>query len=237
MVRHLFVVLFLLALIYQSESSASEQSTYDFSWLDQDKEVYVLQNRRYRKAGKTHLNVGGGITVSGAFVDSKTIQGRIGHFIWEDWGFELIYAKNSGSENTTAKSVRNTGAGSGTIPFRRIVDGYMGGFVLWSPFYTKINTFNQIIYMDWILGLGYGQVEETNNREELMQMVPHSPKTETHNALMWELGMQFYLNEYFNIRTDLTVMHYKAKKGSAVETAEETWYDNYDLSVALGFNF
>ena len=31
---------------------ANEKSVYEFSWLDKDKEIYVLQNRKFRKVGK-----------------------------------------------------------------------------------------------------------------------------------------------------------------------------------------
>ncbi len=34
---------------------ASEKNVYDFSWLDQDKEVYVLQNRKFRKKNKLYV--------------------------------------------------------------------------------------------------------------------------------------------------------------------------------------
>ena len=111
--------------------------------------------------------MGGGITTSGAFVDSTVIQGRAGYFFREEWGFELVYSMNNGDENATAKSVRSEGT-AGSIPFRRIVDNYMGGMILWSPFYAKINTFNQIIYVDWIIGLGVAKLEETNNQVEFL---------------------------------------------------------------------
>jgi hypothetical protein len=155
----------LLSLTLSTQAFASEKDIYEFSWLDPDKEVYVLQNKKYKKAGHFHVNAGGGITTSGAFVSSTAIQGRVGYFISEDWGLEGIYSKNSGKENDTAQGVRNVnGGGTGTTPFRRIVDSYMGAMIIWAPFYSKINTFNKIVYMDWIFGLGYAQLKEHNNK-------------------------------------------------------------------------
>ena len=69
---------------------AAEGDTYNFSWLDPDKEVYVLQNRRYRKDSRLYVNVGGGIATSGAFVSSGNLQGRIGLFAMEEWGLEFF---------------------------------------------------------------------------------------------------------------------------------------------------
>ena len=91
---------------------AAETDTYNFSWLDPDKEVYVLQNRKFRKAGHVHAYIGGGKTLNGAFVDSNTIQGRLGFYFMEEFGFEGIYAKSSGKENTTASNVRDNGSGT-----------------------------------------------------------------------------------------------------------------------------
>jgi outer membrane beta-barrel protein len=216
---------------------AGESSVYGFSWLDPDKEVYVLQNRKYRKAGRFHVNVGYGITTSGAFVDSNTIQARVGYFLTEDWGFEGFYAKNSGDENETAASVRNSGtSGAGSKPFRRIVDDYMGGFLVWSPFYAKVNTFNKIVYVDWLVGIGYGTLKETNNRQEFENVFNPVEKQESHSAIAWETALKFYISEMFNIRLDLTTLHYQAKTAKTGAT-DESWYTNYDLSLSLGLNF
>ena len=97
----------LLSLLLTTKLFASEKDIYEFSWLDPDKEVYVLQNRKFRKAGHLHLNAGGGITTSGAFVSSTAIQGRAGYFMTEDFGIEGLYSKNNGKENDTAKGVRS----------------------------------------------------------------------------------------------------------------------------------
>jgi outer membrane beta-barrel protein len=221
---------------------ASETDTYSFTWLDPDKEVYVLQNRKYRKKGKVHLNLGGGTTLSGAFVDSSTLQGRIGYFFMEEWGFEAMYAQNGGSENVTAESVRNRGQ-SGSVPFRRIVDKYMGAMALWSPFYTKINTFNKIIYFDWIFGLGFGELQETNNQDEFI-LGSKTDTTLNHKGLLWDVGMKFFINESFDLRLDLTVFHYKAdviqvNSGSSGldPNAGDEWNSNWDLSASFGINF
>src|SRR3989338_11308296 len=108
-----------------SPADAGENSTYSFSWLDPDKEVYVLQNRKFRKNGNFMMSAGGGMTLSGAFVDAKHLQGRAGYFFKEEWGLEGLYSHNQGKENSTANSVRNEG-NSGSAPFRRIVKNYYG---------------------------------------------------------------------------------------------------------------
>jgi outer membrane beta-barrel protein len=227
---------FLFIAIAPPLAFAAEGDTYNFSWLDPDKEVYVLQNRKYRKNGRVYINAGGGITTSGAFVSAKNLQGRVGYFLREEWGLEFLYSKNSGEENKTALSVRNEGS-SGSVPFRRIVDNYYGAMVLWSPFYSKINTFNTVVYVDWIFGLGYASLTETNNREEFINNQSNfTPTQETHSGIMWQAAMKFYLNENFDVRLNLATVHYKAPKAS-VATSEEAWNTNYDLSATLGYSF
>lgn len=232
----LLALLLLLSMALSSQVFASEKDIYEFSWLDPDKEVYVLQNRKYRKAGHLHVNLGGGITTSGAFVDSTAIQGRVGYFISEDFGLEGLYSKNSGKENATAQGVRSSGPqGTGTTPFRRIVDSYMGAMFLWAPFYSKINTFNKIVYMDWIFGVGYAQLKEKNNKLAFQSAALANQETlETHSGVMWEAGLKFYLSQSFDIRTDLTAVHYSTNN---ISTPGSSLKSNFDATVSLGYSF
>lgn len=229
-------ILFLIFTIFLfPEAQSAETDTYNFSWLDPDKEVFVLQNRKYRKNGKFHINLGGGLTTSGAFADATVLQGRAGYFFKEEWGIEFLYSKNTGKENDTGTTLRGNSASS--IPFRRIVDGYMGGMIMWSPFYSKINTFNKIIYLDWMVGLGFAKVEETNNRNEfLTNGINTQLETHNHNALMWDTSFKFYINSNWDVRLDLTTLHYKAQKPSNA-TTEETYYSNWDLTLSFGYSF
>jgi len=231
------LVLALVIFTHVLEVHASERDVYNFSWLDPDKEVYVLQNRKYRKDGKFHINLGAGLTTSGSFVDAKSFQGRAGYFFREDWGFEFVYAKNAGEENTAAASIRSDGL-TGSIPFRRIVEGYMGGMLMWSPFYAKINTFNKIIYLDWLLGLGVAKIDEKNNKDEFLTGLTNNTETKlSHTGIMWDTSLKFYLNENWDIRGDMTVIHYKAEKPTRSSTKEETYYSNWDLSLSVGYSF
>lgn len=230
----LMLIFICATFFFTPKIQASEKDVYEFSWLDPDKEVYVLQNRKFRKAGHLQFNLGGGITTSGAFVDATSLQGRAGYFFTEDLGIEGVFAKNSGKENSTALGVRNPG-GAGSKPFRRIVENYTGAMLLWSPFYSKINTFNKIVYMDWIFGLGYAQLKENNNQRELLASGSDTVKTsETHSGIMWDLGLKFYLDESFSIRTDVTAVHYNAKN---VTTTGSSYYSNFDTTISLGYAF
>ena len=211
---------------------------YDFSWLDQDKKIFVLQNRRYFKTNKLNISAGAGVTTSGAFVDSFNVAGRLSFFFTESMGVEFLYSKNSGKENDTAEAVRNPG-GAGSTPFRRIVDQYYGGYFSWSPFYAKVNTFNKIIYLDWLINVGVVQMAETNNREEVIAggVGNFSDTEETYIAPSWNMALKFYLNENIDLRLDLVAIHFQAKSALNLSSGSEQWFSHYDTSVSLGFRF
>ncbi|MEE3080227.1 MAG: outer membrane beta-barrel domain-containing protein [Bdellovibrionota bacterium] len=228
---------FLLISTLSFYALALETDLYDFTWLDKDKEVYVLQNRKFRKVNRFYIQGGYGMTTSGSFVDATAIQARAGYFFSEDYGFELVYSMNSGEENEAAKSVRSSGAsGGGTVPFRRIVDNYYGAMFMWSPFYSKINSFNKIIYVDFLFGLGLATITETNNREQFVSDNPFADETqETHTGIMWNVGAKFFVNTSWSIRLDLNAIHYEALQARKLNP-EDYIYSNYDLVASLVYD-
>ena len=229
---------FFFSLLSAPYGSASEGDVYNFSWLDPDKEIYVLQNRKFRKNGRPYVGLGFGKTTSGAFVDGTNIQGRAGFFFREEWGIEVVLSKNSGEENVTARSVRNEGA----TPFRRVVEGYYGAMLSWAPFYSKINTFNQIVYLDWIFGAGYGNVSEKNNKTEFFDAGPGGGTIVDQldsSALLWQAALKLYLTPRWNVRLNLVTLHYKGDHplNSSTEESKKVWNHHYDLNLSVGMTF
>jgi outer membrane beta-barrel protein len=233
------VIFFLFILFITDDVFGALDSVYDFSWIDQDKEIFVLQNRKYRKDSTFHVNLGSGLTTNGPFVDAYHGVVKSGYFFTENFGLEGMYFYNQGSENDTFTSVQNNGTGgAGSTPFRRIVDNYYGAMFLWSPFYAKINTFNSILYFDWMIGAGYARMTEHNNREALQNLPNPEDIESVHNCLSLATAMQFYLSETFAIRLDLTTLYYQAQKGLTNATAnDQITYSNYDVSLSIGSRF
>jgi len=216
---------------------ASEKSVYEFSWLDKDKEIYVLQNRKFRKDGHLYIGATAVKTLSGAFVDSYGGSARAGYFFSEDWGIEFAYGKNTGSENDTAKGVTE----QGSYPYYRKVDSYMGAMMMWSPFYSKINTFNQIFYFDWMFGLGAASIRTLDN-SRLFANVPDKTLTgENVVGVLWNTGLRFYFSESWSLRLDITGLNYKADKSRDVNAGNflktDKIFSNYDLGLGLNYSF
>ncbi|HLT22130.1 MAG TPA: outer membrane beta-barrel domain-containing protein [Bacteriovoracaceae bacterium] len=234
------LALFLLT-FFTLPALAVESSLYDFSWLDKDKEIYVLQNRRFKKDKEFYVGATGAMTLSGAFIDSYGGTLRAGYFFKEDWGLELVFGKNTGEENDTAKAVKE----QGTVPYYRKIDTYTGAMFMWSPFYSKINTFNKIFYFDWMFGLGAANIKTLDNRNKFDTAASNSNTLTSENTFgaMWNTGFRFYIDERWSVRVDVTGLLYKADKSkqsggssSPVTTASKI-YNSYDLGIGLNYQF
>jgi outer membrane beta-barrel protein len=233
-------LLVLLMLLLSMSLIASEKSLYNFSWLDNDKEIYVLQNRKFRKDGNLYLGATAAYNLSQPFLDAFGGTVRGGYFFSEDWGLEFLYGKNSNNENDTAKGVKE----QGTVPFYRSIDSFMGATIMWSPFYSKINTFNKVFYFDWMFGLGIGSISTKDNRNKFDTTATDQDELtqENHIGALWNTGFRFYLNESWSLRLDLTGQAYKADKTNKTQAATETTkaskvYNNYDLGLGLNYAF
>lgn len=233
------IVLILVSLIMSTVVYANEKSLYNFSWLDNDKEIYVLQNRKFRKVGNVYVGGTGAYNLSQDFLDAYGVTIRGGYFFTEDWGVELIYGKNTNTENDTAKGVKE----QGTVPFYRQIDSFMGAMLMWSPFYSKINTFNRIFYFDWMFGFGVGTITTKDNRNKFDTAAANTNALtdESQTGALWNTGFRFYINEHWSLRLDLTGQTYKADKTKKTTTGPTSTtsklYNNYDLGLGLNYAF
>jgi outer membrane beta-barrel protein len=229
----LLISLFLISSIVV----ASEKSVYEFSWLDKDKEIYVLQNRKFRKVGKVYVGADAVKTISGAFVDAYGGNVRGGYFFSEDWGIEGVFGKSSGDKNDTAKGVEDQQSKA----FYRKVDTYFGAMAMWSPFYSKINTFNKVFYYDWMFGLGVASVKIMDNRNEFASTASESLTSSNGIGAIWNTGLRVYINESWSLRIDVTGLHVKPEdsdiedNGNTVTTS--SLFSNYDLGFGLNYAF
>lgn len=216
---------------------AAEDDVYRFKWLDDDKKVFVLQNKQFRKENRFFLSLSGGLTTSGEFTDGNNIQARLGYFFHENWGIKLLYSMNNSEENDSAEAI----IAQGTVPFYRTITNYVGGAVQWAPFYSKINTFNSIIYADWILGLGAVSVSDENNSPRFSSFSNQELVSESHVALTWNISFVLYFSKHWAARFDATGLHYNADQfqasGISSTTKESKLFSHYDLSLGVQYIF
>lgn len=235
------MLLIVTALLLSSVASANEKSLYNFSWLDNDKEIYVLQNRKFRKVDNFYIGGTLAYNLSQDFLDVFGGTARAGYFFSENWGIEGVFAGNSSTESDTAKGVKAQGA----FPFYRDIKSYMGAMAMWSPFYSKINTFNKVFYFDWQFGLGVASIATEDNRKLFDSSIPASEQTkltaENSIGALWSTGFRFYINEHWSARLDITGVSYKAEKTNGDESGNKSTisklFTNYDLGLGLNYAF
>ena len=214
---------------------AAEDSMYDFSWLDKDKEVYVLQNRKFRKKGQLYVGGTLGKSVAGAFVDSSEANFIAGFFFKENWGLELSYTKAEGSENKTSDAIH----AQGSVPFYRKIDTATTAMLMWSPFYSKINTFNKIFYYDWMFGVGGASASTLDNRKRFSGGSDNRELTkESLNGVAWMTALRFYITPSWSTRIDFRALHINADSAINGETdTKKRWTNYYNFNVGLNYTF
>ena len=223
----LFLGITVLALKYAEAAEPSGEEEYSFSWLDPDKKIYVLQNRKFTKAGHPMLSATVGTGFSNPYRNTFNIQPRLTYFMNETWGLELFYVYTSNVANPTFDALSRSAPNVG--PSIREIRGQYGAQILYIPWYAKINVFNSILYFDWYFAAGAGMMQTFVNSNTA------STNFQEQNLFGVSLssGHLFHLSRSLILRFDLTGTLYQAAiNGTGGETA---WYSNYNIGLGLGW--
>jgi outer membrane beta-barrel protein len=203
-----------------------EDEEYNFSWLDPEKKIYVLQNRRYAKAQKFLLSVMGGPGFSNPYRNSYNLDPRLAYYLSEQFGFEVFYTATFNSENGVYQALVDTN--SPVLPVVREIKSQLGALLHWSPWYAKINVFNKILYFDWYFSGGAGQVQTDSNYGPTRT----SPSvSEQFFSGFVGTGHQYHLSDRWTVRLDFTGAFYSAptKQGG-----DKALFPNYNFGIGLG---
>jgi len=214
-----------------NRAEASESETYNFSWLDPEKKIYVLQNRKYTKANRPMLSVMGGIGWSNPYRNVRSVEPRLSYFFNESFGFEVFYSRLSNSANTTFEALEAATAGA-SLPLLREIRGQMGGLLHWVPWYAKINVFNNILYFDWGFEFGAGQLQ-TVTLTKAVSSDPFTETTENLTAFFAGTSQQFFLSQNWSVRLDILGAFYNAKYSKT--SGDKAWFSNFQFGAGLGY--
>jgi outer membrane beta-barrel protein len=224
------LIFFCFSFLFITQSLANE---YDFSWLDSDKKIYVLQNRKFRKGGTFYIGGTLGRTLSGAFIDSNEANLNAGFFFSEDWGLEFTYTVAQGQTNKTHDAVNLQGA----VAYYRKIDSAQSALLLWSPFYGKINTFNSIFYYDWMIGAGVANLSTSDNRNEFNLVVDKTLVKDAGLAGSWMTGIRFHINNNWSTRIDFRGYHLNADTFLKNQDTSRRWFHYYNVNLGLNYTF
>jgi outer membrane beta-barrel protein len=111
-----------------------------------------------------------------------------------------------------------------------------GALAVWSPFYGKINTFNQIFYFDWSFAAGYAQVvADSNIKTVTVNNAPNVYNTEIYNGAVLKTKLKFHLKE--NIHLGLEYMNTYYMAPGPQNPKKDKLRTNTDLILSIGFSY
>ncbi len=222
-----------LLLIMTKQTKAGEESLYDFLWLDPDKKVYVLQNKLYKKENSFYFDLGYVSNMTSKFQDTRGFSARAGYYFHEEMGVELAYNQYYNSNNDDFANVKLI---NGAVPFVRRPTSTIAALAIWSPFYGKINTFNQIYYFDWSFGAGYAQVNtESNIKSVRINNAPNRYESKTFSGAALKTKLKFHLTEHVHLGVEYMNTYYMAP--GPKNPKSDRLRTNTDLIFSVGFSF
>jgi outer membrane beta-barrel protein len=218
-----------------TETSAdSERDDYDFSWLDPDKKIYVVQNRKYLKGNHLELALSGNVGFGPKFNSVKGGLGRGTYYFNEHFGMSGFYGFESNSYNGTFSLLQSQ---FNIQPSVRELKSYIGGSVMWLPFYGKMNMFNQILYIDWHLEAGVDSCSTTIDLNTHANQAS-IPATGTYTGFHWGTGWKFFITRNWGARLDFLAIYYSAPVGlNGALTSTNNNYDNYFVNLGVSYTF
>jgi len=225
-----------------SSYAAAADDDYNFSWLDPDKKIYVLQNRRYRKSGAPQVFVLGGLSLGDTYRTVYQVQPRLGYWFNEDFGLETFYSARFNSPNNAYRALDqaiNSGGVTKSAYIREVTSQF-GVLFNWAPWYAKINVFNSILYFDWYFSVGVGSLS-TQIGPKTKDDAVSSPSWHNENifAVYLGTGHLFHLTEHWKIRLDTLGHFYSAPIYGGLPGAptDKAIFSNFSLNLGLGYKF
>jgi len=228
-------ILVLIFLILNSFSVlAGEKDLYDFLWLDPDKSVYVLQNKIYEKDKSFYLDIGYVTSTTSTFQDTAGGQLKAGYYFAEEWAIEFNLIQYTNSDNAAFENVKII---NDAEPFVRRPSRSTSVFLVWSPFYGKINTFNQIFYFDWSFGVGTGQytMESSLDGNIANPTAKNVYETESYTPIQLKTAFKFHINRSLHIGVEYLNTNFEATTPKNPESKK--WTNNNDLIFSVGVSF
>lgn len=227
------VLIGILMTLANFKAQAGEKSLYDFLWLDPDKKVYVLQNKIHKKEYTFYGDVGYLSNFTSKFQNTQGYQVKTGFYFHEEWALEGSFQQYSNGNNDEFRNIRLINR---TEPFIRRLNNSYGANLIWSPFYGKINTFNQIIYFDWSFGAGVTRINaESNLKTATSASAINKYKKETYNGAVLKTGVKFHLKENLHIGVEYMNTYYRAP--GPQNPKSDKLRTNTDVIMSVGFSF
>ncbi len=240
-IRGAFAFLALSLWVDGSLAFAADESDYNFSWLDPEKKVYVLQNRRYRKAGSPQIFAMGGLSLGDTYRSVLQVQPRVSYWFSEAFGIEFFYASRFHRSNNSylalEEAIEQSGGGLNS-PYIREIRSQFGAVLNWSPWYAKINVFNSVLYFDWYFSAGAGMLGTSIGPKRSDDPAASALWSDQNLfAVFLGTGHLFHLGEHWITRLDLLGTFYRAGVFTGIPNApaDQAIFSNFAFSAGIGY--
>lgn len=210
MIKSLLTVLVLTLTISNAvptyTHAAETEGEYDFSWLDPEKKIYVVQNRKYNKAGKFEVSLAGGMGPGKSFRNVWFGMPRASFYFSETFGVSGFFGIVQHEADAVFDNLRTL---TSVVPSVRDINNFFGGTVVWVPFYAKINVFNTILYIDWHVEAGAGMINSeidlntSRNGAAILE-------EESFVGFFWGTGQKYFFTRTWAVRLDVFAAYYNA---------------------------
>lgn len=218
----------------EEEKPKTDGSEYSFSWLDPDKKINVVQNRKYTKANQIEVVLSGGVGMGETYRNSYVVMPRMFYYFNESFGLSLLGAFTSNSDNNNLAALKQA---SSTIPSVRDIKAFYGGSVVWIPFYAKINTFNHIFYFDWSFEAGAASVKSEIDLNNRASGLPNL-RSGNYTGYFWGTGQKFFITRNFATRLDFMGLYYSAPSAlNTVLNTDSVTNSHYYFTLGLSYTF
>lgn len=138
----------------------AEMSQDDKLYWSTLRNIYTLQQRRFRKSGRFGVTVYGGLIPNNIFEQYIPVGVRLNYFILENIGIELAGSYNFKSKTGLEDQIREeNGIGAGQVLIGDTQVSHTNFGIVWSPFYGKTAFYNSgLLHFDLFLFAGAGMV-------------------------------------------------------------------------------
>jgi outer membrane beta-barrel protein len=204
------------------EAAPASTDEYNFSWLDPEKKIYVLQNRRYLKTGHFMGSLMAGPGISNAYRNTIGYGLRGAYYFNEAFGLEAFHTVLTNTENNTFAQLRfHT---SNVVPVVREIQSQSGLLLNYVPWYAKINVFNSVLYFDWYFSAGAGPLRSRLDERKTTSQSPSYLKQD-YTALYLGTGHLFHVGQRFLVRLDASGAYFNAPENG--NSGDKAWFSNY----------
>lgn len=227
------IVLISCFIITNYASAAQKQGKkFEFEWLNDNEEVYVIQDKEFPKSGRINLEAFYIDSENQPYFTTTGIGVALTYYFNENWGVDFTYKSYSSDKSNDLISLIEDRS---TKPLVRKVDQLMILSANWLPFYGKVNLFNSIFYFDWGFGAGLGKAKLFSNEKTFTQSnVPLTLIESNPTAYSLKTYFKFYAfeNINFGIQYDLTFFEAVINSSGTKEMVNIN-----DINFTIGYMF